>query len=132
MKQSTPHFTIDSRMVREKPMISELCLRGRFDAEGLPLVLTEIEDARAAGCTRFVIDLEEIDFIGSAGIGIFLSLVEEMQGDGGGVAFLNVPSSVEKILDVLNVREFLEIMGERDEALRFLHRGEGQPSAQGG
>lgn len=129
MKQTTPNFTIDSQMVRENPMISELRLRGRFDAEGLPLVLTEIEDARAAGCLRFLIDLEKIDFIGSAGIGIFLSLVEELQGDGGGVAFLNVPPSVERILDVLNVREFLEIVGGRDEALRYLNNGDGRAGA---
>ncbi|MFH1279113.1 MAG: STAS domain-containing protein [Candidatus Eisenbacteria bacterium] len=129
MKQTTPHFTIDSKMIRENPLIAELRLRGRFDAEGLPLVLTEIEDVRAAGCTRFLIDLEEIDFIGSAGIGIFLSLVEEMQTDGGGVAFLSVPASVRRILDVLNVREFLEIVGDRNEALHHLLHGEGQPSA---
>lgn len=129
MSQATPRFRIDSDTVHDDPMITELTLHGRLDAEGLPHVLTEVEDARAAGCTRFLVDLEEIDFIGSAGIGVFLSLVEEMQNDGGGVAFLGVPESIERIFDVLNVREFLQIRDDRDEALQGLLTGEGQPSS---
>ena len=120
MSAHNNRFQVDTEVLGENPEITLLALNGRFDADGLPPVLTEIEDARANLCSRFLIDLKEVSFIGSAGIGIFLSLVEEMTNEGGGVVFTGVPGPIVKIFDVLNVLEFLEIRDSREKALASL------------
>jgi anti-sigma B factor antagonist len=120
MTQTSTSFQIESRIVKEDPSVVELVLEGRLDAEALPDALARIEETRAAGTTRFLIDLERVAFIGSAGIGIFLSLVEETKGEGGGVVFLRVPASIMKIFEVLNVLEFLEIREDAGDAVRHL------------
>ncbi|MFH1679811.1 MAG: STAS domain-containing protein [Candidatus Eisenbacteria bacterium] len=120
MTQSNPSFNIESRLVREEPAVAELTLSGRLDAEALPDVLVRIEEARKNGCLRFLVDLDRVTFIGSAGIGIFLSLVEEMKGERGGVVFLRVPQSIQRIFEVLNVLEFLEIRDDEEDAVRRL------------
>ncbi len=120
MSRSTATLEIHADTIQQDPLISALMLEGRFDAEGLPLVLAEIEKNRAGGSIRFLIDLENVSFIGSAGIGIFLSLVEELNSDGGGVVFLNVPDAIKRIFEVLNVLEFLQIRDDREEAIQHL------------
>ena len=120
MIQGTAGLNIHADTIRQDPIVSLLRLEGRFDAEGLPPVLAEIEKSRTAGSVRFIIDLREVSFIGSAGIGIFLSLVEECQGEGGRVVFLDVPDSIQRIFEVLNVLEFLEITQSREDALKLL------------
>lgn len=120
MTQSTASLQIRSDTVQENPPISLLKLEGRFDAEGLPVVLAEIEKSRSTGSIRFMVDLEEVTFIGSAGIGIFLSLVEELNSEGGGVVFLSVPEAIQRIFDVLNVLEFLQIRSDQESAREVL------------
>jgi len=120
MTQAIATLQVDTRSVHDDPPVTLLALEGRFDAEGLPSVLGVIDEARQAGSARFVVDLEKVSFIGSAGIGIFLSLVEEMRNEGGGVAFSGVPESIRRIFEVLNVLEFLEIRDEQSEAIEYL------------
>jgi anti-sigma B factor antagonist len=120
MTQSNTPFEVRSRIIREEPTIVELTLEGRLDAEALPAVLLRIEEAREKGCARFLVALDRVTFIGSAGIGIFLSLVEEMKNEGGGVVFLGVAPSIQRIFEVLNVLEFLVIREDREEAVRIL------------
>ena len=121
MTQSTASLQIRSETTQENPSISLLKLEGRFDAEGLPVVLAEIEKIRSTtGSIRFIVDLEEVTFIGSAGIGIVLSLVEELNSEGGGVVFLNVPEAIQRIFDVLNVLEFLQIRDDMNAAKQDL------------
>lgn len=120
MKAEQTNFTLRAERIRKEPATVRFTLSGRFDAEGLPEAIAAIDAARAEGTTRFLVDLGALDFIGSAGIGIFLSLVEEMRAEGGGVVFLRVPPQVLRIFDVLNVTEFLEIDEEDESALTRL------------
>lgn len=120
MTQGTMGLKIEAKSVHEDPVVSLLVLEGRFDAEGLPAVLSEIERCRGIGSMRFLVDLERVSFIGSAGIGIFLSLVEELNGEGGGVVFLKVPDAIRRIFEVLNVLEFLDLREDGEEAIRSL------------
>ncbi|MBM3320653.1 MAG: STAS domain-containing protein [Candidatus Eisenbacteria bacterium] len=120
MNQTNTSFEVRARIAREEPGIVELALEGRLDAEALPEVLLRIEEAREKGCVRFLVALDQVTFIGSAGIGVFLSLVEEMKNEGGGVVFLGVAPSIQRIFEVLNVLEFLMIREDREEAIRLL------------
>ena len=125
MNEDVSAFRIRSEIVRKEPIVYLLTLKGRFDAEGIPPVLAEIDAVRESGCARFVVDLDRITFIGSAGIGIFLSLVEEMQNEEGGVVFQNIPEPIIRIFEVLNVLDFLDIRNDRDAAVDFLLSGSG-------
>lgn len=120
MNPEQTNFRLEAERLGDDPATARFVLSGRFDAEGLPEALAAIDAARAEGTTRFLVDLGGLSFIGSAGIGIFLSLVEEMRGEGGGVVFLRVPPAVLRIFDVLNVTEFLEIETDDEAALARL------------
>jgi anti-sigma B factor antagonist len=128
MTVGNTRFQANSNDLHNDPLVVGLHIQGRFDAEGLPAALSRIDEARERECSRFLIDLEHVSFIGSAGIGIFLSLVEEMRNEGGGVVFSHVPPSILRIFEVLNVLEFLEIVDSLEEALQLLLTPERQPS----
>jgi anti-sigma B factor antagonist len=120
MTETNSSFHVESAKLRDDPAVVQLELRGRLDAEALPDLLARLEEARADGCARFLVRLEKVSFIGSAGIGIFLSLVEEMKSESGGVVFVRVPPPIRKIFEVLNVLEFLEIREDEEEAVQAL------------
>jgi len=129
--KTTKQFEIHSEPVCDTPAVMGLTLAGRFDAEALHLVLEKIDEARGTGFCRFVIDLSEVTFIGSAGIGIFLSLAEEMKSTGGGMVLAGVPDPIVRIFEVLNVLEFLEIRETIDTALEALREIEQATEARG-
>lgn len=80
---------------------------GRLDLTGVTLLEPQLKTIQAAAAPRVIFDLARLAFIGSAGIGLFLSFVEEIREGGGDARFINVPASVRAVLALLNVTEFL-------------------------
>ncbi len=84
-----------------------ITLAGRLDAIGLPAFQERLGAIRTGSNPRIVFDLAGLAFVGSAGIGLFLSFVEEVRDADGDVRFVNIPESILSILSLLNVLEFL-------------------------
>jgi anti-sigma B factor antagonist len=95
-------------------------LAGRLDAAGLPVFQQRLGSITTRRALRVVFDLGSVSFIGSAGIGLFLSFVEEVRDAEGDVRFVNVPSGIVSILSLLNVLDFLQQSDSEAEAIEEL------------
>ena len=61
-----------------------------------------------SGIFRYIIDLEKLEYISSAGIGIFPAIAPELQNNNGGIIFINV---AEKTLKLFNMVGLTTIFG---------------------
>lgn len=95
-------------------------LEGRLDASGLPVLQELLAGIRPGAGLRVVFDLAGLTFVGSAGIGLFLSFVEELREAGGDARFVRIPEAILSILSLLNVLDFLEQSASADEAIAEL------------
>lgn len=80
---------------------------GRLDIAGVQLLEARLKPISPKAAPRVIFDLSRLAFLGSAGIGLFLSFVGEIRDAGGDARFINVPAPVRAVLSLLNVTEFL-------------------------
>ena len=83
-----------------------ISLIGELDGRGCSAVDLELERCRAAGATRIVIDLTEVDFIDSSGIALLLAAMRDAQKASHQLRM--VPSRSE------DVQRLVELCGLRD------------------
>ena len=68
-----------------------------------------ISRAQAMGYRFLIIDMHQLEFISSAGVGSILGSIETSRETGGDIILCNVSESIRAILDVLDLTDFLTI-----------------------
>jgi len=74
--------------------------RGRLDAVHGPALDEAIQGVLAQGSNRFVIDMAEVDYISSAGLGVLLKSAKSARAAGGRIAISGLADAVNRALDM--------------------------------
>lgn len=96
-----------------------LRVRGRLDVKTAPILLRRVAEIQANG-QNLVLNLSEVSFMGSSGIGALLVLVEQFQEQGGSVRFASLSPAVTSVVKLLNLDRFLSIDLTENDALAAL------------
>jgi len=79
------------------------------------------------GRYRIVVDLAGVDYVSSAGWGIFISNIRDVRSNGGDIKLANMIPNVYEIYDLLEFDNVLKAFGSVDEArLDFVGHAAGQ------
>ena len=96
-----------------------LRVKGRLDVKTSPILLRRVAEVQANG-QNLVLNLSEVSFMGSSGIGALLVLVEQFQEQGGSVRFAALSPAVDSVVKLLNLDRFLSIDSSETDALAAL------------
>lgn len=96
-----------------------LRVRGRLDAATAPDLLKRCAEVQANG-QNLVLNLSEVTFLGSTGVGALLTLVEQFREQGGAVHFAALSSAARDVIDLLALGDYLPISASEAEALSAL------------
>jgi len=96
-----------------------LRVKGRLDAKTAPILLQRVAAIQGSG-QNLVLNLSEVTFMGSSGIGALLVLVEQFQEQGGSVRFVSLSPAVDSVVKLLNLDRFLSIDLTESDALTAL------------
>ena len=99
--------------------IGLLRLRGTLDAKSAPALMERCARLRAEG-QDLVLNLAEVTFIASSGIGALLALVEECRQTGTRVRLASLSVAVASVVRLLNLDQFLTIDETETAALSAL------------
>ncbi len=97
-----------------------LKLKGSLDADTVYEWEAVLDKALKAKEYRLIMDLSELEYISSAGVGTFIGTIGEVRENGGDIVFLNVSSHVVRIFKLLGFTKLFKIMDDREEALKVL------------
>jgi len=78
-----------------------------------------------AGAKRIVVDLEQLHYISSAGIGALIGLVQRVRRSSGDLILVRPSQKIHKILDLLGFTAIFKIASSEDEALAALRSDNG-------
>ncbi len=67
---------------------------------------------------KIIIDLEKIDYVSSAGWGIFVGYVRDVRKAGGDIKFVNMKREVREIFELLDFTNILEYYGDIESAAK--------------
>lgn len=95
----------------------------RLDNNNAHEMLETISTAQANGFTHIIIDMANLEFISSAGVGSVLGAVETARAVGGDIVLCNVTKAIEHILNVLDLTSYLTIKVNAQEAAEFCGAG---------
>jgi anti-sigma B factor antagonist len=102
-----------------------LSLDGFLDAHTAPAFEKTIQQEFDSGNVRIVADCGGLTYISSAGLGVFMSFIEDIRGADGDLKICNLTPKVAQVFDILGFNSIFEIVPTVDEAVRSFAVKEG-------
>lgn len=90
---------------------------GRLDAIAAQELRKRCLEARQLGHQQLALDLGQVSFIASSGIGALLAMTEEFGKVGGGLYLAPISPAVRSVIQLLNLAPYLAIYESREAAL---------------
>jgi anti-sigma B factor antagonist len=96
--------------------LSRVALVGRVDVHGLHQVDVDFHRATAGRGKPTVVDLSQVEFIGSLGLGMLISCAQSLHRKGAAMVLLGPRKAVEATLRAAGVDRFLPIVEDLEAA----------------
>ena len=106
--------------------VSVLVLTGYLDAYTAPQFEKSIQAEYDGGHVRIVVDCGGLTYISSAGLGVFMSFIEDVREGGGDIKICCVVPTVYEVFEILGFPEIFEILQTRADALQKFSQVSGQ------
>jgi serine/threonine-protein kinase RsbW len=101
-----------------QPDVTIVRVAGTLDISTLPQFESFLRRLRDSGRVKIVVDLSQLEYISSSGLGSFLGTVDPFRLAGGDLIFVRLTERVQKIFKVVGFTRLLTLMADEDEALR--------------
>jgi anti-sigma B factor antagonist len=90
---------------------------GEIDLAGAPRLREALSDVLTAGCTRLVMDLREVTFIDSTGLGVIIGAGKKAAGLHGALRIVCDDKRVLRLLAITGISRSLTVTATPEEAL---------------
>ena len=78
-----------------------------------------LDEIRNKGFAYVIIDMSELEFLSSAGVGSILGNIEVFRENGGDIIICNTSGDISHVLQVLDLTDYLTIKEDQKEAVAF-------------
>lgn len=119
-------FDLSTETLDEETCV--IVLRGEVDLFTAHDLRRAGSEALDAGARRIVVDLTEVSFLDSTGLGALIGIAKRVRPAGGEVAIVNVDETITGTFSITGVDEMIAVRPTRDEAVVAVR--EGAPSAR--
>ena len=97
--------------------ISVLNLKGFLDAHTAPMFEEEIQKLLDEKRFKLVVNFEELSYISSAGLGVFMGFIEDIRENKGDIKLSNMTKKVFRVFELLGFPNLYEIYDREDDAI---------------
>ena len=70
-----------------------------------------------SGLYKYVVDLQALEYISSAGIGVFPGMLNELRQHNGGLIFVRVPTKTYKLFEMIGLMTLFPVMESVEQAV---------------
>lgn len=98
-----------------------ITVNGDLDASSSILLDKAIKDALAANIKIIIVDCSNLNYISSAGLGVFMSYIEEFEANGVQLVIFGLSEKVKNVFKILGLDQLLNIVKTREEAKAFVN-----------
>ena len=107
-------FNVDVRGVGS---VSVIDLKGYLDAHTAPELEGAFNNLIGEDKYQVVVNFDNLNYISSAGLGVFMAYVETMRENEGDIKFSNMKENVYNIFDLLGFPMLYEFFDDENEAI---------------
>lgn len=103
--------------VSEQGEISKVYLKGYLDAHTAPTLENTLQNLIDKNRYSIVVNFNELAYISSAGLGVFMAFIEKVRENHGDIKLANMSDKVYNIFDLLGFPLLYDIFKTEDEAI---------------
>lgn len=97
--------------------VSIIYLKGYLDAHTAPDFEKALQELVDEERVCIVVNLSELTYISSAGLGVFMGFIENIRGKGGDIKLAEPTDKVFRVFDLLGFPVLYEVFQKEDEAV---------------
>jgi anti-sigma B factor antagonist len=109
------NFSITKRQIEN---ISVLDISGELDAHTASQLEQSLKTLIDQKQYRIVVNCGQLEYIASAGLGVFMAYIEDVRSLGGDIKLTNMNDRVYNVFDLLGFPTLYDILDEEKEALK--------------
>ena len=93
-------------------------LKGYLDAHTAPKLEETISNLVNHNQCKIIVNFSELNYISSAGLGVFMSFIETVRTKGGDIKFSSMNEKIYKVFDLIGFPKIYEFYKTDDEAIQ--------------
>lgn len=101
-------------------------IEGQIDLHSAPSLQERTRSVLADGKTRVIVDLSEVSYIDSTGLGVLVTALRRLQRAGGGLSLIVTDYDIERLLQTTGLDGMFTLHRTHDEAVEDLAGGRWQ------
>ncbi|MGL1889180.1 MAG: STAS domain-containing protein [Reichenbachiella sp.] len=109
---------IDSHIDEEKGYY-EMIVDGEVDASS-SIHLDEALNVALESGKNIIVDLSKLEYISSAGLGVFMSIIQRLENEHIGFVLYGMKEKVMEVFEILGLNQLLSIENTKEEALQSI------------
>lgn len=109
------NFKINHRQVQSYDVL-ELC--GELDAHTASQLEDSLKKLIDQNKHQIIVNCEDLDYIASAGLGVFMAYIEDVRSLGGDIKLTNMNPKVYNVFDLLGFPSLYDILEKEEEAIK--------------
>lgn len=106
--------------VDEKDGVVLLKLNGEVDVYTAPKLKSRLVDLVDQGKFKIIVDLEEVDFMDSSGLGVLVGGLKRVRSHDGAIALICTQENILKIFRITGLVKVFPIFENRDQAVQSI------------
>ena len=111
---SQEQFDIVAKTIED---VDCLYLKGYLDAHTAPVLEEAISKIINDGRTNILVNFSNLDYISSAGLGVFMAFIEDLREKGGDIKMSDMKPKVYSVFDLLGFPLLFDIVKEEKMAI---------------
>ena len=100
-----------------------ITLEGFVDAHTAPNFESAVQAELDAGRSKIIVDCAKLNYISSAGLGVFMSFIEEIRELGGDIKIIGLVPKVRHTFEILGFQDIFEMLDDLDTAAQRFAQG---------
>lgn len=102
---------------RAYPLYDVLDLKGDLDAHTSPKLEEALQRLIREQRNNIIVNCKELDYIASAGLGVFMAYIEDVREKGGDIKLTNMNDRVYNVFDLLGFPTLYDILKDVSDAV---------------
>lgn len=104
--------------------IHKIAIKGYLDAQTAPTLEDELHSIVLQGKTKILVNFKDLIYISSAGLGVFMSYIEQIRKAGGDIKLAEMPENVFSVFDLLGFPLLFDISRDENILIEKFKRNE--------
>jgi anti-sigma B factor antagonist len=93
-----------------------IAIEGDLDASSSIQLDQAIEEAVSKKETKIIVDCSQLEYISSAGLGVFMSYIQDFQANNISLVLCHLSEKVRNVFQILGLDELIKIVNTKEEA----------------